>query len=157
MTRYQDALNELDDSLGEYIRLVGEFQYRNEPFVICDHYITDTHETCEVDGHYPIREVFLIRNVKKDEILKVGNKCIDSITNKKIARWFRSHTKKRRQLIKNKDRIEKLGEMVKWEWISEIGRRRLKRMLDRLCKGLKPTKSQQRLCNYYIEHQHEYE
>ena len=158
MEAYKQCLQKLENSIPEYIKSVGTFQWENETFELVGHYISPTYEKCQVCGHYPIKEVFLIENTKTKEKFKVGNRCIDKITNRKISKWFRDYYKKEKNIIKNKKWINAVSGILegyeKGElpvFVSEKGIQRLQRMLDRMCKGWNPTESQKRLASYYAE------
>ena len=157
MEPYQKCLEELENSIPEYIKSVGAFQWENETFELVGHYLSPIYEKCQVCGHYPIREVFLIQNTKTKEKFKVGNRCIDKITNRKISKWFRDYYKRQKTIIKNKKWINAVSGILQgYERdelpisISEKGIERLQKMLARMCRGLNPTESQKRLVAYYV-------
>ena len=158
MEPYKQCLEQLESSIPEYIKSVGTFQWENETFELIGHYFSPIYEKCEVCGHYPIREIFLIQNTKTKEKFKVGNRCIDKITNQKISKWFRNYHKRQKTIIKNKKWINAVsGILEAYEneelpiYISQKGIERLEKMLKRMCEGYNPTKTQLRLASYYIE------
>lgn len=155
--KYDECLEELKDQLPEYIEQVGRFQHENTTWEITGHYFTKKPEHCEICGHYPIKEVFVITN-KKGKSLHIGNVCINKITNTEIGEWYKKIHDKIERLKKNKKYINILSGMLEdYENdeliipMSQQGYDRLQAMLNRMCNGLNPTKSQLSLFHYYVK------
>ena len=155
MSKYEECLEELEESLPEYIRTIGEFQHENKKWQISNHYFVEKPDRCQICGHYPIKEIFEITST--GNILKVGNVCINKITNTKIGKWYKTTYKKIEQLKQNKSKITIISGMLKdYEndtlpfSMSSIACERFEKMLDRLCNGLNLTKSQDGLFYAYI-------
>ena len=136
----------------EYIKKVGQFQYKNHTFRLVDHYIASDYKRCDICGHKPIKEVFVIQN-SSGKTLNIGNICINRITNQKIAEWF-ENIHKRIETLKNNEYAIRTCELLlnqKLVSISAIGRKRLRAMLKRMLDGRKPTRKQVNLLIYYAQ------
>jgi hypothetical protein len=136
---YEQCLKRLDEKIPEYIKEVGNFQYENETYTLTDYYISDLREQCQICGHFPIREVYIVTNTK-DESFRVGNICINMISNQKISSWYKEYRRRRETLQKNKhilDAIDKFPDKRKYEIQKEWNP-----IETRICKGYNPTKKQ---------------
>jgi hypothetical protein len=136
---YDRCLKRLDERIPEYIKNVGNFQYETETYTLTDYYISDLHEQCEICGHFPIREIYVVTNTKGETFI-VGNVCINTISNQKISRWYKEYRRRRETLQKNKhvlDAIDKFPD----KWNYEI-QKKLNPIETRICKGHNPTKKQ---------------
>jgi hypothetical protein len=155
MTKTDECSKELEDTVPEYIKSVGTFQYENEDFALTGHYISSSHETCQVCGHTPIVDVYVVSSRTKKMI--VGNVCINRISNQRIEEWFRTCQRKKNNIEANRELIDTVNEILHdYEndtlsiYISEKGVQRLQKMLDRMCNGINPMESQESLAQYYI-------
>jgi hypothetical protein len=108
-----------------------------------------------VCGNHPIKEVSVIRSSDGRE-LRVGNKCIDRLTNRKVSEWFRKFSAKRENVIRNRRYIDGLASILTAYKsselpfpISENDLARLQKAFERLCKGLNPTREQEQLVKCY--------
>jgi len=154
-TFYETCLKNLSVCVPEYIKKVGTFQIENEGFKLTNHYFVQHFDRCFC-GHR-IKEVFEVTSATKT--LKVGNCCINKITNQKIARWFKDYERKKRNLEANKDLITSVhymlqkrqdGTLAEYDiYISPRGVERLDKTLNRMCRGLNPIQEQVDLYNNY--------
>jgi len=147
---FEKALKTLENKIPEYIKKVGRFQYKNQAFRLVDHYIASEYKRCDICGHRPIKEVFVIQD-SRGNTLNVGNICINKITNQKIAQWFKD-IHNRIETLKNNEYAIGTCELLlnqKLVFISAIGRKRLRTMLKRMLDGRKPTQKQVKLLIYY--------
>jgi len=136
---YEQCLKRLDEKIPEYIKEVGAFQYENETYTLTDCYIADPHEQCQICGHFPIREAYVVTNTKGEAFI-VGNVCITRISNQKISKWYKEYRRRKETLQKNRhilDAIDKFPNERKYEIQKEWNP-----IEARICKGHNPTKRQ---------------
>jgi len=147
---FEKALKALENKIPDYIKKVGQFQYRNRTFRLVKHYIASEYKRCDICGHKPIKEVFVIQD-SSGNMLNVGNICINKITNQKIAEWFKNIYKRIETLKNNEYAIRTCKLLLNQNLISisAIGRKRLRTMLKRMLHGRKPTQKQAKLLIYY--------
>jgi len=158
---YKQAIKKLENSMPQYLKTVGAFQWEGEDWEITDHHLIPDDEPmqkCQCCGHYPIREIYYVTSEKIGETRIVGNRCIDSITNKKIAKIFKAYTRKINRTKKNKryfDTIQKLLEL--WEefrpnfYVNTYEATKLYDMLNRLRDYKNLTKKQKQKLDF-IQH-----
>lgn len=159
MTAYEDAKEELENQLPEYIERVGEFQHENQRWRITDYYkLKHSYAKCMVCGKPNIIHVFVVENVETENKITVGNVCIDKISNSEIAEWYHNVKDKIETLEKNKAFINVAFHILQLHRqgrlpiiISPIGIKRLQKMYDRASKGWAPLKSQRKLLRYYAK------
>jgi hypothetical protein len=157
MTKTDDVLKDLDASIPEYIKAVGEFQYDGKAYRLVDHFRAKDYLTCQVCGHEKIKDIYIVANTTGNTSI-VGNVCIDKISNQKISECFRSYRQKRDTIIKNRQLIDGVDAiLLKYEWgrlphfISKIGIERLQKMMDRMCEGFNPLEKTAKLARYYMQ------
>jgi hypothetical protein len=169
-TKFDECLREIDNELNDYIKTVGEFQIEEGKWVF-DHYEEDkkVNSTCQLCEEHPLRHLYFIRNVKTDEKMILGSRCIKNNSNVKIGQWVESWQKRReqllgsqligKQLVENKKIINILqgfiqhyenGTLDEHVHISEIGYERLKAMLENMCRGYKPRQTHMGLFLCYV-------
>ncbi len=156
ISKTDEVLSELDASIPEYIKAVGEFQYEGESYRLVDHYRSEVFLNCQVCGHERIKDIYVVAD-SSGKTSKVGNVCIDKISNQKIHEWFTSYKQKRDNIEKNRELIDSVdGIIVKYDYhclpikISKMGISRLRKMLDRMCHGIEPLEKTTDLARYYI-------
>jgi hypothetical protein len=64
-----------------------------------------------VCGNQPIKYVSVIRS-RDGPRLRVGNVCIDRLTNRKVSEWFRKFRVKRENLIRNRRYIDSFDSIL---------------------------------------------
>jgi hypothetical protein len=101
LTKTDDDLLELNRTAAEYISEVHPFQYNNKRYRLIDNYIAVPYMKCDVCGNYPTYEVSVIES-EDNELLHVGNDCIDRLTGQSISEWFRSFRRKRESIMANR-------------------------------------------------------
>ena len=156
MKKSDQILEELDGNVPEYIRSVGSFQYDGHNYTLVDHYRSETYLMCEICGHERIVDVYVVKDDSGKKWI-VGNVCIDKISNQKIKDWFATYKEKRDNVEKNAYLIDKVSVILDDYdigqlpiYISNMGIDRLRKMLDRMCKGLDPLEKTVKLAYYYI-------
>jgi hypothetical protein len=111
---------------------------------------------CDVCGNHPIIEVSMIRSIDGQQ-LRVGNDCIDRITNRRVSEWVSDYRRKRQNVINNREYLDVLSSILKaYErnglpfQISKGDVVKLQEMFELLCNGLSPTGKQEQLANCYL-------
>lgn len=136
---YEECLERLDEKIPEYVESIGNFRYENETYTLTNYYVSDLHKQCQICGHSPIREIYVVTNTKGETFI-VGNVCINTISNQKISKWYKEYRRRRESLQKNKhilDAIDKFPDKWKYEM-----QKKLNPIESRICKGYNPTKKQ---------------
>jgi hypothetical protein len=156
VTKSDDLLSELEDSMSDYIKSVGAFQFENAEYTLVGHYRADDYLTCEICGHERIVDIYMIKD-SAGKNWNVGNVCIDKLTNQNIKDWFANWKRKKDGIEKNRywiDKVSAILELYKDEelpfYISKMGVDRLEKMLARMSNGLDPLEATGKLANYYI-------
>ena len=156
MTKTDDVLLELNRSVANYVKKVHPFQYKNKTFRLIDNYIASPYMKCDVCGHYPTVEVSVIES-DNGKMLRVGNECINRLTEKTIAEGFRSFRIKRQNVIANRNYIDQLQLILNAQdrkdpsfKINDEDAENLKVMLEQMYKGLKPTTRQEQIADCYM-------
>jgi len=156
LKKSEELLLDLEDDISEYIKSVGSFQYENVQYSLVRHYRSGTYLTCEICGHERIIDVYEIKDDSGKKWI-VGNVCIDNITNRKIKEWFTGWKQKKDCVEKNRYWIDEVSDILERyesgtlsKYISKMGVERLRKMLERMCKGLDPLEKTVKLANYYI-------
>jgi len=104
VTQADDVLLELSRKFAAYVKSVFPFQYEGKVYQLINNYVASPHMRCGVCGNYPIIEVSVIESEDYQQ-LRVGNDCIDRLTNRKVYRWFKNYRKKRENVIRNRKYI----------------------------------------------------
>lgn len=157
MTKTDELLRQLEDSIPEYIKSIGSFQCRNDAWTLTGHYTTKRLLSCQICGHTPIIDVYVIKSTRGQK-LNVGNVCINNIVKQKIGRWFKQHLAKKVFIKKYRPMID-VVDMIITHYengtlpipISELGIERLRKMLQRMSGGVKPLDKTVKLALYYVE------
>jgi len=155
MTKTDELLKELEESISEYLKNLGTFQFKIETCKLIDHYYSKKDLHCAVENH-PIVEVYVIQD-SHDNTYNIGNCCINRITSKPVKKWYELYHQRKINLQKNRDLIDFTEEFLdhydKGDFKREpkaINLERVKTTYKRMCDGLKPTKTQWRLIDWYI-------
>jgi hypothetical protein len=156
LTRTDDLLLELRRTYAAYLKSFFPFEWENKTYRLVNNYVASPWTRCDVCGNYPIKEVSVIRSSDGGK-LRVGNKCIDRLTNRKVSGWFRIFRKKRKNIIRNRRYIDDLASILTTYrrnelpfHVSENDMGRLQRAFERMRKGLNPTTKQEQLAKFYI-------
>jgi hypothetical protein len=103
-----------------------------------------------------IIEVSVIRS-EDGHRLRVGNDCIDSITNRRVSRWFKNCRRKRVNVIRNRKYIDELSLILKAYRRSELAFQitdcdveKLSMVLERMINGLNPDRREEQMAECYI-------
>jgi len=164
---YEKCLKKLEDSIPEYIKKVGKFQHENQEWELAEwKMLPRAAETCRVCGKRPIKELFIIRNLRTNELKIVGNECIRKIASPKIANWFAPWEMRRERLERNKPLMEHVDALIRAykpsanllnvKGVGEVpfhvsitALKKFRKMRERLCKGYNATKDQRGLWKCY--------
>ncbi len=89
--------------------------------------------------------------------MRVGNVCIDRLTNRKISEWFRKFRTKRENAIRNRRTLDGLDSILTSYQSSELPLQiskndiaRLQKSFRRMCNSLNPTRNQEQTAERYI-------
>jgi len=156
LTRTDDVSIELSRTFAANLKSFSPFEYENKTYHLVNNYVASPWKRCDVCMNYPIKEVSVIRSGDGRE-LRVGNKCIDRLTNRKASEWFRKLRTKRENVIRNRKYIDGLDSILTARrssellfQISENDMVRLQNSFRRMCNGLNTTRNQEQLAERYI-------
>ena len=156
MTKTDEVSNELSRSYGEYLTSFLPFEYENKTYSLVDIYVASPWTRCDVCGNHPIKYVSAIKDSDGSK-LRVGNKCIDRLTNRKVSEWFRKFRIKRENVIRNREYIDGLDSILTAYKSSELPFKvsendleRLLKAFERMCNGFNPTRKYKELAQNYI-------
>ncbi len=156
MTQADDVLLELNRKFAAYMKSVFPFQYEGEVYQLINNYVAAPHIRCKVCGNYPIIEVSVIESEDYQQ-LRVGNDCIDRLTNRKVSRWFKNYRKKRENVIRNRKYIDELSLIliasrrnVPAFQIRDCDFETLRLMLEKMVNGLNPNRREEQIAECYI-------
>jgi hypothetical protein len=156
LTKTDDVLLELKMAFVAFLKSFFPFEYENKTYRLENNYVASPWTRCDVCGNYPIQDVSVILSSDGQE-MRVGNKCIDLITNRKVPEWFREFRTKRENVTGNRRHIDGLASILTAYrnnelafQISEIDVERLQKVLERMCNGFNPTREQEQLAECYI-------
>jgi len=155
MTKTDELLKELKESIPEYVKNLGVFQFKTETCKLIDHYYSQKVLRCAVENH-PIVDVYVIQD-SHGNTYNIGNCCINRITSKHVKEWYKSYHRRKINLQKNRDLIDFAKEFLDHYDKGDFKREpkasnleRVRTIYKRMCDGLKPTKTQWRLIDWYI-------
>jgi hypothetical protein len=156
LTKTDDVLLALGKTFATYMKNVFPFQYKNKTYRLINNYVASPYTRCDVCGNHPIIEVSVIRS-EDGQQLRVGNDCIDRITNRWVSEWFNDYRRKRQNVINNREYIDELASILKACEKNELPFQisngdvvKMREMFELLCKGLSPTRKQERLAECYL-------
>ena len=171
MTKTDDLLKGLEETVSNYIKTIGEFIIKNEKFHIVDHYRSSEFEHCQIcPQETAIKDIYVIEDSKGNRTI-VGNVCITSITNEKIGQRFKDYQRKFDVYTDNRTYIDFLNGLLTDYygidpdneepeegdisnlpiWISKQGISKLLGSYKRLCRGISLIDTQLRLIQYYAK------
>jgi hypothetical protein len=156
LAKTDDVLLELRRTFAAYVKSFFPFEYAGKSYLFVNNYVAAPWSRCDVCGNHPIKYVSVIRSSDGQE-LRVGNKCIDRLTNRKVSNWFRKFTLKRENVGSNRRYIDGLDSILtacrKSELafqIPENDMAMLQKAFRRMCNGLNLTGKQEQLANCYM-------
>jgi hypothetical protein len=156
LAQADDILLELNRKFAMYMKSVFPFQYEGKVYQLINNYVASPHMRCEVCGNYPIIEVSVIESEDYQQ-LRVGNDCIDRLTNRKVSRWFKNYRKKRENVIRNRKYIDELSLILTASRRNELAFQirdcdfeTLRLMLEKIVNGLNPIRREEQIAECYI-------
>ena len=156
MTQADDVLLELNRKFAAYMKSVFPFQYEGKVYQLINNYVASPHMRCGVCGNYPIIEVSVIESEDYQQ-LRVGNDCIDRLTNRKVSRWFKNYRKKRENVIRNRKYIDGLSLILDAYESNELAFQmidcdveKLSLVLEKMVNGLNPDRREEQIAECYI-------
>jgi hypothetical protein len=156
LTETDDVSNELSRTFGAYLKSFFPFEYENKTYCLVDIYVASPLTRCDVCGNSPIKYVSIIR-LSDGPRLRVGNECIDRLTNRKVSEWFRNFITKRENVIRNRKYIDCLASILTAYRSSELvfqmpenDVEKLQEAFNGMCNGVNPTREQEQLAEHYI-------
>jgi len=156
LTKTDEVLLELRLASVAFMKSIFPFEYENKTYRLVDNYVASPWTRCDVCGNYPIRDVSVIRS-SDGQKMRVGNECIDLITNRKVSEWFSKFRKKSESVTRNRRVIDGIDSILtayknsKLQFqISEKDVDRLQKALEQMCNGFNPTRKQEQLAECYI-------
>ncbi len=156
MTKTDDVSIELSRNFAANLKSFFPFEYENKTYHLIDNYVASPWTRCDVCMNYPIKEVSVIRSSDGPR-LRVGNTCIDQITNRKASELFRKFRTKRENVIRNRRYIDGFDSILAAYrnsglafQIPENDMEKLQEAFRRMCNGLNPTREQEQLTEHYI-------
>lgn len=162
VTRSDELLQELEESVSEYIKSIGKFQHENNNFSLVRHYRSEVYLNCEICGHERIIDTYVIKD-ESGKTWNVGNVCIEKLTNMKIKEWFENYQQKKDNIETNRELIDFSDEFVNHYdaygfnyGIRKSNLERVRTSLERMCEGKNPTRTQSKLIRYYIRNKERY-
>jgi hypothetical protein len=154
VTKTDDILLELNRTFANYIEGVGQFKHEGKTYRTANYFFSSHYMKCDICGNFPRISIFIIKSdVDK---LRVGNECIDRITNQNVSKRFKDYRRKRKNVIGNRRYIDSLASILTTYrsnklpfHVSENDMGRLQKAFERVCKGLNPTTKQEQLAKFY--------
>jgi hypothetical protein len=156
LTKADDVLQELNRRFAAYIKSIFPFQYEGKVYQLINNYVASLQMKCQVCGNYPIIEVSVIESEDYRQ-LRVGNDCIDRLTNRKISRWFKNYRRKRENVMRNRKYIDKLSLVLTASQRNELAVQIrdcefeiLRLMFEKMVNGLNPNRKEEQIAECYI-------
>jgi hypothetical protein len=156
LTKSDDVLLELNRKFAAYMKSVFPFQYEGKVYQLINNYVASPRMRCDVCGNYPITEVSIIRS-EDCQPLRVGNDCIDRLTNRTVSRWFKNYRKKRENVIRNRKYIDELSLILTASQRNELAFQIrdcdfewLRLMLEKMVNGFNPGRREEQIAECYI-------
>ena len=155
MTKADDVLQELSRRFAAYIKSIFPFQYEGKVYQLINNYVASPQMKCQVCGNYPISEVSVIESEDYRQ-LRVGNDCIDHLTNRKVSRWFKNYRKKRENVMRNRKYIDEVSLLTASQkdelalQIRECDFEILRLMFEKMVNGVNPNIKEEQIAECYI-------
>jgi len=156
LTKTDELLLELNKVFDAYVESFFAFEYENKIYRLVKSYVASPWTKCDICGNHPIKNVAIIRSGDGQE-LRVGEKCIDHLTNRKTSKWFKKFRTKRENIMRNRKYINGLDSLlIAYKQselscqISEKEIERLQKAFEQMCNGFNLTRKQLQLAECYI-------
>jgi len=156
LTKTDDTLFELKMAFVAFLNSFFPFEYENKTYRLVNNYVATPWIRCDICRNYPIQDVSIILSSDGQE-LRVGTKCIDQITNRKVSEWFSEFRTKRENVTRNRRYIDGLASILTaYEssglpfQISENDIDGLQKAFERMCNGFDPTIKQEQIAECYV-------
>ena len=155
MTKADDVLQDLNRRFAAYIKSIFPFQYEGKVYQLINNYVASPQMKCQVCGNYPISEVSVIESEDYRQ-LRVGNDCIDHLTNRKVSRWFKNYRKKRENVMRNRKYIDEVSLLTASQkdelalQIRECDFEILRLMFEKMVNGVNPNIKEEQIAECYI-------
>jgi hypothetical protein len=156
LTKTDDVLLEYNRKFAAYVKSIFPFQYEGKVYHLINNYVASPHMKCQVCGNYPIIEVSVIESEDYRQ-LRVGDDCIDRLTNRKVSRWFQNYRKKRENVISNRKYIDELSLILTASRRNELAFQirdcdfeTLSLMLEKMINGFNPNRKEEQIAECYI-------
>lgn len=154
MTKTDEILLKLNRTFAEYIESVGQFSYEDKTYKIAHYFVSSPNMNCDICGNFPKALIFIIKSVI--DKLRVGNECIDLVTNQNVSKRFKDYNRKRKNVIANRRYIDGLYSIITAQRRNEIpfqitegDTKKLQHAFERMCTGLNPTRRQEQILKRY--------
>jgi len=156
LTNADDVLLQLSRIFAAYMKSIFQFQYEGKVYQLINNYVASPQTRCQVCGNYPIIEVSVIRS-EDGQQLRVGNDCIDRLTNREVSRWLQNYRKKRENVIRNRKYIDDVSLILTASrrnelafQIRECDLETLRLMLEKMVNGFNPSRREEQIAECYI-------
>ena len=155
LTKADDVLQDLNRRFAAYIKSIFPFQYEGKVYQLINNYVASPQMKCQVCGNYPISEVSVIESEDYRQ-LRVGNDCIDHLTNRKVSRWFKNYRKKRENVMRNRKYIDEVSLLTASQkdelalQIRECDFEILRLMFEKMVNGVNPNIKEEQIAECYI-------
>jgi hypothetical protein len=155
LTKADDVLQELSRRFAAYIKSIFPFQYEGKVYQLINNYVASPQMKCQVCGNYPISDVSVIAS--EDRQLRVGNNCINRLTNREVSRWFINYRKKRENVMRNRKYIDELSLIFAASQRNELDVqirdfdfKILRSMFEKMVNGVSPNGKEEQIAECYI-------
>ena len=155
LTKADDVLQELSRRFAAYIESIFPFQYEGKVYQLINNYVASPQMKCQVCGNYPIIEVSVIAS--EDRQLRVGNNCINRLTNREVSRWFINYRKKRENVMRNRKYIDELSLIFAASQRNELDVqirdydfKILRSMFEKMVNGVSPNGKEEQIAECYM-------
>jgi len=162
MSKSDEALQDLEESISDYVKSVGEFLHENNYYSFVRRYKSEIPLNCQICGHERIIDISVIKD-ESGKTFNVGNVCIEKLTNMKIKEWFEDYKRKKDSINENSELIDFSDEFVNHYdmhgfnyGIKKSNLERVRASLKRMLEGKNPTATQSKLIRYYMRNKDRY-
>jgi hypothetical protein len=156
LTKADDVLQELSRRFAAYIKSIFPFQYEGRVYQLINNYVASPQMKCQVCGNYPIIEVSVIESEDYRQ-LRVGNNCIDRLTNREVSIWFKNYRKKRENVMQNRKYIDNLSLIFTASQRNELAVqirdcdfKIMRLMFEKMVNGVSPNRKEKQIAECYI-------